>query len=428
MKKRMLLFIAFLSVMVAAAAYSETLSFSNNPDAIEKAALSVLKLSIFDASNQLVATGSGFVMFDNMTVVTNYHVIENAASIVAESDEGYQYFLTKVKTADKEKDIAILSFMTPTVMKPLEYSLTKMKRGETVTAIGSPKGLKNSVSVGNVSAVFNENDEDWLQITAPISPGSSGGALFNNEGRIIGITSATRSDGQNINFAISISEAVTLYQKWDGKEKALTGFFNNSLSAVEYAEDYFKQGTKYYRGDGIEQDYKRAVELFNKAIDKGDFRAYGALGICYLYGRGVERDAITAVHFIKIAADNGISNSMTILGFLYEKGEGIEQNNQLMIQWYQKAADLGDPAGMYHLGRCYKNGKGVIQNNDRMVSLFKKAAESGSTDAMIELAWCYANGRGVKKSKDNMLEWLKNAAEAGDEYAAGVYNYYSHNR
>lgn len=90
--------------------------------------------------------------------------------------------------ASKENDIAILQFMTPTIMQPLEYSTDSIKRGSSIVAIGSPIGLKNTVSLGNVSSVYNEDGVNWIQFTAPISHGSSGGALLNDNGQVIGIT------------------------------------------------------------------------------------------------------------------------------------------------------------------------------------------------------------------------------------------------
>ena len=133
-----------------------------HPDAIETAVQSVLMLEIFDKNNNEIATGSGFLMFDNMTLITNYHVIENASTIIADSDDGYQYFVTKVLIAKQSKRHCYSgSSCTPTIMQPLEYSTDSIKRGGSIAAIGSPIGLKNTVSLGNVSSVYNE---DWCKL------------------------------------------------------------------------------------------------------------------------------------------------------------------------------------------------------------------------------------------------------------------------
>jgi undecaprenyl diphosphate synthase len=79
--------------------------FSGDIDAIDRAAKSVLMLEVFDENDQLFATGSGFVAFDNSTLITNYHVVEDSSWIRANSDDGYQYTVTKIYVADEEKDI-----------------------------------------------------------------------------------------------------------------------------------------------------------------------------------------------------------------------------------------------------------------------------------------------------------------------------------
>ena len=96
-------FILLCSIQVALAEEG----FSENPEAINEAAKSVLMLEVFDKENELIATGSGFVCFNNRTLVTNYHVIEGADMIIANSDEGYQYIVFDVLIADKQKDIAV---------------------------------------------------------------------------------------------------------------------------------------------------------------------------------------------------------------------------------------------------------------------------------------------------------------------------------
>jgi len=215
MKRLFALFLVI--ILLGCSVVASAAGFLSDPDAIEEAVKSVLMLETFDSSNRSVASGSAFVLFDNMTLVTNYHVIEDASLIIADSDDGYQYFVTKVLIASKEQDIAILQFMAPTVMKPLDYSLDTVKRGSSIAAIGSPIGLKNTVSMGNVSSVYTEKDVDWIQFTAPISHGSSGGALLDDNGKVIGMTSAFYTEGQNLNLAVSIIDIVKLYEKWDKK-------------------------------------------------------------------------------------------------------------------------------------------------------------------------------------------------------------------
>lgn len=204
-------------LMTACVSCACAAGFSDAPEEIERAALSVLMLTVYDEDGEAASTGSGFVMFDNQTLVTNYHVVDEAYTVVAESDDGHRYDLTHILIADEQNDIAILRFKQPTAMEPLPYSAEPVLRGSTVVAIGSPIGLKNTVSKGNVSSVYKDDGVNWIQITAPISDGSSGGALFNDEGEVIGITSAYYVGGQNLNLAISMADVLKYYKLWNGE-------------------------------------------------------------------------------------------------------------------------------------------------------------------------------------------------------------------
>ncbi len=195
--------------------------FSANPELINEAAQSVMMLEIHSGS-EIIATGSGFVAFDNRHLITNYHVIEGSDMIWAYSDIGDPYIIMDVCVLDEEKDIAILQFFSPTDLSPLALSETgEVLRASPVVAIGSPKGFKNTVSIGNVSFADREDDISYIQFTAPISSGSSGGALFDDNGDVVGITTfAIQGEtgvSQNMNFAINIREAVNLYSEWNDK-------------------------------------------------------------------------------------------------------------------------------------------------------------------------------------------------------------------
>lgn len=208
--------------------------FSQDPDRIEQAAKSVLMLEMYNRQGELFARASAFVAFDNGMLVTNYHVIaiEDVSKILAISDDFGTHAVTKVFCADKNADIAILGlkFKTP-LLEPLPlWAEENPKRGMPVVAIGSPVGWLNTVSMGHISGVFEDGDTPMLQFTAPISRGSSGGALLNDDGKVIGVTTGSimGEDVQNVNYAVDIAAVKAMYQAWDGSVYTLTDYKNTA--------------------------------------------------------------------------------------------------------------------------------------------------------------------------------------------------------
>ena len=217
-RRAMLLFVSLAIFLAPFGARAES-GFSDDPDRVEIATKSVLMLEVYDGNGIFLGSGSGFVAFDSATLVTNYHVIEGADMVVAYTDEGDQYIVDQVIAADKKRDLAILVFSSPTDLVPLSLNVSgELKRAQKVVAIGSPIGITNTVSIGNISALYEEDGVSEIQFTAPISPGSSGGALFDDNGEVIGITSATYLDAQNINIAVNAREVFAMYAAWDGAD------------------------------------------------------------------------------------------------------------------------------------------------------------------------------------------------------------------
>ncbi|MBR3105809.1 MAG: serine protease [Clostridia bacterium] len=279
MKSRVFIAAFFLTTALVLFSFMGTAraeySFSSDADAVEKAADSVFMLEVYDARNRKLAVGSGFVIFDSSIMVTNYHVIEDGAYLVAISDDTDQFVIDEVCAADKKLDLAILVFHAGKKVQPLDYDASgNLKRSQTVVTIGSPAGLKNTVSIGNISAFFDQNNKNWIQFTAPISAGSSGGALLNDQGKVIGITTATYASAQNVNLAVRVSALVDLYRKWDGKTtrklSQLTGSGSATLpSAVGGSTNGLpasgtvwitKSGKKYHSNPNCSQ-MKNPVEI-----------------------------------------------------------------------------------------------------------------------------------------------------------------------
>ena len=196
-------------------------SFKADYESIDRAAKSLFYVEVYDSSMSATGNASGFVTFDEHLFVTNQHVIQGASCLKILDDDDHASVLDKVIASDAEKDIAILLFDEGVNYTALERdSSEELKRGQPIITIGSPKGYQGTVSEGIISALPRLpefGNMKCIQITAPISHGSSGGALFCDHGKVIGITSAGNEDGQNLNFCVPIRAAEELYEQWDGK-------------------------------------------------------------------------------------------------------------------------------------------------------------------------------------------------------------------
>lgn len=201
-----------IAIGVIAFIFTRKTSFSDDTNAISKAEASVVKVFCYDYSGKESCTGSGFFAFDNQTVVTNYHVASEGYTIKVATGNEVNYEVESVITYNTDKDIAILKLSKPADETPLTFGDSdELKKGENVTAIGSPLGIKNSISTGDFSGRVPSKNSEFLQFTASISPGSSGGALFNDKGEVVGVTSASYEEGQNLNLAIPINYVSEIY-------------------------------------------------------------------------------------------------------------------------------------------------------------------------------------------------------------------------
>ncbi|MCA0374261.1 MAG: S1C family serine protease [Gemmatimonadetes bacterium] len=162
---------------------------------------SVVVLTMRDASGQPSSLGSGFVVAPNV-VATNYHVIIGASGgsgkrLGAEESAP----LVGVVASDPEHDVALVEMAT--AQRPLKLrTTTRFTIGERLFAIGNPEGLEGTFSEGILSAIRPLGKDTILQLTAPISPGSSGGPVLDSRGEVIGVATATFREGQNLNFAV----------------------------------------------------------------------------------------------------------------------------------------------------------------------------------------------------------------------------------
>jgi SpoVK/Ycf46/Vps4 family AAA+-type ATPase len=156
-----------------------------------------------DEKGKMKSLGSGIVINESGLIATNFHVVENASSLEIELIDGTICTVMKIMGINIKKDIALLQIESDTKLVPAKLGDSeKLSIGEKVVAIGNPNGLSYTVSDGIISSFRIMEGNKLIQITAPISSGSSGGPIFNMKQEVIGISVAVMKEGQNLNFAI----------------------------------------------------------------------------------------------------------------------------------------------------------------------------------------------------------------------------------
>lgn len=195
---------------------------SLSPREIAQAAFpSVVLLVMQDASGQPVSLGSGFFIRNGM-VATNVHVIEGASQGYARVvGQKTKYEIRGISAIDGLHDLVVLAVSGATGPSLQLGDMRQAIVGDAVYAIGNPEGLEGTFSQGIVSGVREVGSERFLQITAPISPGSSGGPVLDAQGKVIGVAVATFKGGQNLNFAIPASYLTPLLSQSGAAESVI---------------------------------------------------------------------------------------------------------------------------------------------------------------------------------------------------------------
>ena len=188
------------------------------------ASKSVGEVTTYDEKNAALAAGSCFVISEDGKIVTNFHVIDEAYAIKITID-GKTYNVVSVLACDEDIDLAVLK-INATGLTPVKMLKETPLGGWTVYAVGNPKGYSASLTSGVISSPNRVVDGvNCIQHDASISSGSSGGPLYNVYGEVLGVNAFSRTDANNINFAISIKELDNLD-------------YSHSMSMSEFYDEY----------------------------------------------------------------------------------------------------------------------------------------------------------------------------------------------
>lgn len=246
----------------------------------------VFYIEMYDANNNVISSGSGFFIDDKGTAVTNYHVIEGANSALIQiSDTEEIYSVVGVYDYSVEQDWAVIK-IDCTNNKYLNIGdVSQVVGGASVYAIGSPLGLQNTISGGLISNPARiVNGVRYIQTNAAISHGSSGGALLNKKGEVIGITSAGYSEGQNLNLALPISYIEGFNKNDIISLSALFYEKNNEYEQPEIGGSREKMAFSLLKGFVLE-NYQEKDEImgyeYTEEIEKKDGSGFDSFTLSY---------------------------------------------------------------------------------------------------------------------------------------------------
>jgi S1-C subfamily serine protease len=209
-----LLLLAMFILPSNVATYAETESIDLKALA-KKARPAVMLLVVSDSEGNEIASGTGFLVSADGKLITNRHVIENGANVVAKAENGGLFGVAGVIAKDSEHDLVLLKVTCKDLPNLALGSSEKVEAGTRIAVIGSPLGLEGTLSEGIISAVRDEpaGKDRWIQISAPVSHGSSGSPVLNSNGEVIGVATLLIRSGQMLNFAIPVEVAKELLRK-----------------------------------------------------------------------------------------------------------------------------------------------------------------------------------------------------------------------
>ena len=321
------------------------------PSIIKRIAPSTVYVIAYNGKEEFLKLGSGFFISQNGDIITNYQLLQGASSAEIKTSDGKTFPITYIVAEDEQSDIIRLSVDIPSQYAyPLSLSTTIPEVGEEIIVYDGLLGLGKTVSDGIVSAIREVPGYGKLiQITAPISPGSSGSPVLNMSGEVIGVATFQLIEEQNLNFALP-SERITslnliaeekiftteeLYEQ-EGKEKKDSDYAYEALNKALYFTF-------------IKEEYEKALPYWEIAIEVEPTVAYFAIGNCYeklgAYTKAVE------AYKQAVNLNPDMASGHYNLGFVYDNLGLYEEARESYIKAIRIDPDYAE--AHYRLGAEY---------------------------------------------------------------------------
>jgi tetratricopeptide (TPR) repeat protein len=259
---------------------------------VKKIQPAVATVIAYDLEHNIANIGTGFFINPQGHLITNFHVLAGRYAADVRTAAGRSYPVKAVVADNRAADLLRLEVEIPPAEAawiPLDEEVPEI--GERVVVVGSPMGLEQTVSEGIVSSVREVPPVGTVfQMSAPISPGSSGSPVVNTRGRVVGIATFQFIQGQNLNFAVTARQIRAL-RKLDSALSVSEWTFRHLRNKPKAAEALCQSGFSF----SVKGENHQALEYFRKATetDPSDADAWSGLGSCYA-GLNHPEDAITA--------------------------------------------------------------------------------------------------------------------------------------
>ncbi len=268
---------------------SPALGQGDLPALIRKVEPSIVVILNYDREGKISSQGTGFFIDKRGELITNYHVLHEANRSEIKTLDGQGYSIERIIAEDEEGDLIRVSVDIPEEkVRPLTVSPGLPQVGEKIVVIGTPLGLDQTVSDGIVSAIREiPGFGKIMQMTAPISPGSSGSPVLNMKGEVVGVATFLLLAGQNLNFAVP-GERISRMSAGQGTSLAERTEKERKDKLVQAAESY-STGLRYVWAG----KYDLALPFFIETIMKNPKHAQAFFQIGYCLTRlGKNKEAI----------------------------------------------------------------------------------------------------------------------------------------
>lgn len=218
---------------------------------------------IYTENDEGVSQGSAFVVDKTGLAISNFHVFKDASSAIAINEFGDRFMISEIFEYDKNKDFIIFRLGNQDNIPFLNISNITPEIGESVFAVGNPKGLSQTLSTGIISGFRNE--KNLLQTTTAITYGSSGGPLFNENGQVIGVTTSGLGEA-NLNFALNI-KAIPIAE--------YINQMRTSNISIDFSENEIKKFINDYYNTLIAEDWNGLLSMYSSKLN----RFYGKFNV-----------------------------------------------------------------------------------------------------------------------------------------------------